>query len=135
MVLRDISSVVINSDTSRHAAAQRIMFSPGHEPTPTSRHLVVKLLSTHMRDVLELAWPCTYTHAYWLTSRTHSHSPPLDGSCEERYWCRRFMERRARARGHRMLCSLYSNTPDTSYNNLVLLNHIINYIKLFLLFK
>ncbi|KAL7932274.1 hypothetical protein V8C35DRAFT_307864 [Trichoderma chlorosporum] len=42
MVLRDISSVVINSDTSRHAAAQRIMFSPGHEPTPTSRHLVVK---------------------------------------------------------------------------------------------
>lgn len=35
------------------------------------------------------------------------------------------MERRARARGHRMLCSLYSNTPDTSYNNLVL-NHIIN---------
>ncbi|KAL7914601.1 hypothetical protein GGI35DRAFT_152283 [Trichoderma velutinum] len=73
MVLRDISSVVINSDTSRHAAAQRIMFSPGHEPTPTSRHLVVKLVNAHARCILG-ARMAMYIYACIPARVAHAHS-------------------------------------------------------------
>ncbi|KAF3077686.1 hypothetical protein CFAM422_000752 [Trichoderma lentiforme] len=73
MVLRDISSVVINSDTSRHAAAQRIMFSlwpRANTNQSSSCRQACQQLSCAMYFFLELAWPCTYTHAYLLASRT-----------------------------------------------------------------
>ncbi|PKK40875.1 hypothetical protein CI102_15009 [Trichoderma harzianum] len=79
MVLRDISSVVINSDTSRHAAAQRIMFSlwpRANTNQSSSCRQACQQLSCAMY-FLELAWPCTYTHAYLLASRIHSNSLSL----------------------------------------------------------
>ncbi|KAL7958131.1 hypothetical protein V8C34DRAFT_284024 [Trichoderma compactum] len=86
MVLRDISSVVINSDTSRHAAGQRIMFSTwpraNTNQSPSCRQACQQL---HARCIfLELTWPC-YIYTCILARVAHTqltHSPPLDGLCE-----------------------------------------------------
>lgn len=108
-----------NSDTSRHAAAQRIMFSPGHEPTPT-KSPSCRQVCQHICAMCFLD-RCSHGHVYirmhTCSRRTHStHDRPM---VVRLIGVGRFLERRARARGHRMLYSLYSNTPDTSYNNLV----------------
>lgn len=116
--------MVINSDTLRASKEKKasrpkynIFYQADHEQHQPSRHLVVKVCQQQQHARYRLS--NVYTHA--LSARSSS-SPSLYDPVGLSYLIGvGYFERRARARGHRKMYSLLSNTPDTSYNNLVII--------------